>query len=169
MEPWKGLPFSYLPPPALSHIARSLVHMCVDIPAHISKLHPYPLPKLPLGHPLGLMHTLTVQFTLRGTELWGRGPCKFRGHVGMLFQSFGDLKFVLEDMHSSVWLSVLGPIDSLCCGDPYDWGRARGLLRASGSSGWCQQLPVGGWDFISDEAKLRGPWCFQNPKLNVWL
>ena len=107
MEPWKGLPFSYSPPPASSHIARNLVYMCVDIPAHISKLHPYPLPKLPLGHPLGLwLHTLIVQFTLRGTELWGRDPCKFRGHVGMLFQSLGDLKFVLEDTHSSVWLCV---------------------------------------------------------------
>ena len=107
MEPWKGLPFSYPPPPASSHVARNLVYMCVDIPAHISKLHPYPLLKLPLDHPLGLwLRTLIVQFTLRGTELWGRDPYKFRGHVGMLFQNLGYLKFVLEDIHSSVWLCV---------------------------------------------------------------
>ena len=164
----KRAPFFLSPTPSfVPHCKEPCAHVCGHPSSHIQA------PSIPSAKaapwPSSGLHTLTVQFTLRGTELWGRGPCKFRGHVGMLFQSFGDLKFVLEDMHSSVWLCVLGPVDSLCCGVPYDWGRARGLLRASGSSGWCQQLPVGGWDFISDEAKLRGPWCFQNPKLNVWL
>lgn len=158
-ESGKGVPFfSHPPPPALSHVVKNIVYMCVYIPGHMSKLCPHPLPKLPLGHPLGLgLHTPTVQFTLRGTELWGRSPWKIWGHVGMLFQSLRDLKFVLERRHSSVWLHLLGSVDFLCCGKGYGWGRAIVGLRVHESPGWHQQWLVGRWEFYLRWSKIRRP------------
>ena len=109
----KRAPFFLSPTPSfVPHCKEPRAHVCGHPSSHIQAPSIPSAKAAPWPSSGPMLHTLTVQFTLRGTVLWGRGPCKFRGHVGMLFQSFGDLKFVLEDMHSSVcprsrWLLML--------------------------------------------------------------
>ena len=163
---WKRAPF-FLPPPAPSFVSRCkepCAQVCIHPRSHVQALSTSSAKAAPWpSFGPRAAHTNSSVYTW-GTELWGRGPWKIWGHVGMLFQSLRDLKLVLERRHSSVWLHLLGSVDSLCCGKGYGWGRAIVGLRVHESPGWHQRWLVGGWEFYLRWSKIGRPLEFSKSK-----
>lgn len=159
----KRAPFSYPRPCFVPHCKEPCAHVCGHPGSHIqapsiasAKAAPWPSS--------GPMATRTNSSVHPSGQSCEEEALASLGAISMLFQSLGDLKFVLEDMHSSVWLCVFGLVDSLCFGEPYDWREAHGGLRVNGSSGWCQQLLVGGWAYLR-WSKIERPLMFPKSKI----
>ena len=141
--------------------------MCVDIPAHISKLCPHPLPKLPLGHPLGYTHQ---QFRLLLGEQSGEekaltslGPFK---HIilrasGTWICSRKEAQLFMVMSPWSCWLLMLWR--RLCLGG------CRMGLRVPMSPERHQQWLVGGWEFYLRWSKIGRPLAFSKSKIKYMI
>lgn len=144
MDSCKGVPF--FPPPALSPIARNLVHMHVDIPAHLSKLYPHPCQSAPWrsSGPRAIHANSSVY--PQEDRVLRRRPLQAWRQDGLPIPAPQEPEICSRKGHNSACIRVLSPTDTFSV----ERGMVgAGPLRGLGSMapGQWQWWLVGGQEF----------------------